>query len=580
MIRRNELVLQLRSRFQDHADTRCLTYLGESGRHLVEEVTSFGDLDRHAREIAAWLSSRPEAKRPVLLLFEPGIDFWRAFIGCLYAGVVAVPTPLPADERSMKRVAGILRDADGNLVLTTAKLRDLLVAGADGLGLAREIVVIAIDDESLADGDAWTPRPIPPDTVAFLQYTSGSTGDPKGVAVSHGNVVSNVATITEAAGLGPESVLVGWIPHFHDMGLIGSLVAFSNGMQYVMMSPLAFLKQPVRLLKAVSDYGGTIVAAPNFAYDLIARRVTPEQLAGLDLSTWTVAINGAEPVRRRTIERTKDMLAAAGFAPSTMRPAYGMAEVTLLASLSCGIHRYLDADADALEQNRYLPATGRAVSLASSGTPAPGIEVRIVDPKTVRVLREGRVGEIWLRGESVAGGYYNRPRLTTEQFQAKTADGDGPYLRTGDLGLLQDGELYVTGRCKDLLIVNGRNLYPQDIEEFVQDVHPALAGSRGVVIAVDVNDAERLVVIQAVKSDLLGDTSYDELAVAVKSAVARAFEVPAPTVVFVNRAGIHLTTSGKVQRASMRTAFLADELTGIIHASVDRGLATVEGAAQ
>lgn len=580
MTQQNELVSHLRSQFEDAADTRNLTYLRESGRHLVEEATSFGELDRCAREIGAWLNSRPEAKRPVLLLFEPGIDFWRAFIGCLYSGVVAVPTPLPIDERSMKRVAGILRDADGSLVLTTAKLRDLLAAGIEGLGLERPISCVATDESPPADADAWTPRSIAPDTIAFLQYTSGSTGDPKGVAVSHGNVLSNVATITEAAELSAESVLVGWIPHFHDMGLIGVLVGLSNGFNVVTMSPLAFLKQPVRLLKAISDYRGTITAIPNFGYDLIARRVTAEQLVGLDLSTWTVAINGAEPVRRRTIERIKDMLAPAGFAPSTMRPAYGMAEVTLMATLSCGIHRYLDADADALEQNRYLPATGRAVSLASSGAPAPGIEVRIVDPETVHVLPEGRVGEIWLRSESVAGGYHNRPQQTTDEFHAETADGDGPYLRTGDLGLLQDGELYVTGRCKDLLIINGRNLYPQDIEEFVQDVHPALAGSRGVVVAVDINDAERLVLIQALKTELLGDTSHDELAAAVKSAVARAFEVPAPSVVFVNRAGIHLTTSGKVQRASMRTAFLADELTDIVHASIDRGLATVEGAAK
>lgn len=565
-VRQHDLVSYLRSQFEIYGDTRTLTFLREARRDLVEDVTTFGDVDRAAREVAVWLKSRPEAQRPVLLLFEPGLDFWRAFLGCLYAGVIAVPAPLPYDARSMQRVAAILRDADSNLVLTTDNLRDLLAAGIDGLGLDRPLECVAIDDSRRVDPGPWTMPGITVDTVAFLQYTSGSTGDPKGVAVTHGNIVHNEATISEALEVTAESVVVNWIPHYHDMGLIGALQAFFVGANLVLMSPLAFLKQPVRLLKAISDYRGTTSAAPNFAYDLIARRVTPEQLTGLDLSTWHVALNGAEPVRRRTIERIVDILAPAGFVGSAMRPAYGMAEVTLLASVSRGVQRYLDADADALEQNRYAPAAnGRAISLMSSGEPARGIEVRIVDPETLQVLPEGEVGEIWLRSASVASGYHNRPGETVKQFRAKTSGGDGPYLRTGDLGLLHAGELYVTGRIKDLLIVNGRNLYPQDIEECVQDVHPAVAGSRGCAISFDVNDAERLVLIHAVKPELLGDTGYDELAAAIKVAVARGFEIPAPGVVFVNRAGIHLTTSGKVQRTSMRAAFLKGELTDVLH---------------
>jgi acyl-CoA synthetase (AMP-forming)/AMP-acid ligase II len=559
------LVSHLRSQFATHAETRSFTFLHESGRNLVEEVTTFRELDRGAREIAAWLGSRPEAERPVLLLFEPGIDFWRAFLGCLYAGVVAVPTPLPLDERSMKRVAGILRDADSSLALTTEKLRGLLAAGIEGFELERPLRCVATDDAPLADADSWTMPDLTPDDVAFLQYTSGSTGDPKGVAVTHGNVVSNEAAISEALRAGATSVLVGWIPHWHDMGLIGQLMALFNGANLVTMSPLAFLKQPVRLLKAISDYRGTITAAPNFAYDLITRRVTPEQLAGLDLSALEVALNGAEPVRRRTVERITNLLAPVGFSPSTMRPGYGMAEVTLMATVSRGVPRHLGADADAVAQHRYTPAKDRAISLVSSGEPAPGVEVRIVDPESRNELAEDEVGEIWLRSACVASGYHNRPEETIERFRAATSDGEHPYLRTGDLGLLHEGELYVTGRLKDLLIVNGRNLYPQDFEEFVQDVHPAVAGSRGCVIPVDVDDAERLVLIQAIKTELLGDTSCGELAAAVKTAVARAFDVPAPTVVLVNRAGIHLTTSGKVQRASMRAAFLKGELTDVIH---------------
>jgi acyl-CoA synthetase (AMP-forming)/AMP-acid ligase II len=564
-ITQNDLVSHVRSQFEAHANTRCFTFLNESGRQLVPDVTSFGDLDRDAREIAVWLNSRSESTRPVLLLFEPGIDFWRAFLGCLYAGVTSVPTPLPIDERSMKRVAGILRDADSSLALTTEKLRGLLTAGIEGLDLERPLQCVATDEASLADPESWRMPDLTPDAVAFLQYTSGSTGDPKGVAVTHDNVMNNEAAMSEALRASAASVLVGWIPHWHDMGLIGQLLAFFNGANLVTMSPLAFLKQPVRLLKAISDYGGTITAAPNFAYDLVARKVTPEQLAGLDLSAWEVALNGAEPVRRRTVERFTNALAPVGFAPSAMRPGYGMAEVTLMATVSRGVPRHLDADADALEQHRYTPATDRTISLVSSGEAAPGIEVRIVDPESLQKLPEDAVGEIWLRSASVASGYHNRPAETIERFHAHTADGEHPYLRTGDLGLLHGNELYVTGRLKDLLIVNGRNLYPQDIEESVQDVHPAVAGSRGCVISVDVDDAERLILIQAIKTELLGDTSCAGLAAAAKSAVARSFEIPAPRVVLVNRAGIHLTTSGKVQRASMRAAFLKGELTDVVH---------------
>jgi acyl-CoA synthetase (AMP-forming)/AMP-acid ligase II len=572
------LISCFRSQFESYGDTRSFTYLRELGRDLVEDVTTFRDLDRGARAFAAWLSSRPEAKRPVLLVFEPGVEFWRAFLGCLYAGVVAIPAPLPHDRRSMTRIAGILRDADGNLALTTAKLHGLLTAALEGLGLERPIRCMATDDAPLADADSWAMPHVAPDTVAFLQYTSGSTGDPKGVAVTHGNVLNNAATISEAVRVTADSVVVGWVPHFHDMGLISVLLGFYIGANFVAMPPLAFLKQPVRLLKAISDYHGTHTAAPNFAYDLITRRVSPEELKGLDLSTLEVALNGAEPIRRRTIEAITELLGPAGFRASAMRPAYGMAEVTLLATTSRGAQRFLDADADALEQNRYRPAKSRSISLVSSGEAGPGIDVQIVDPETRHQLPDDQVGEIWLRGASVARGYHNRPSETTERFAAHASDGAGPYLRTGDLGLLHAGELYVTGRRKDLLIVNGRNLYPQDIEELVQELHPATNGARGAAVSVDVQDTEKLVVIQSVKTEKLDGTSLSQLTTAIRATVARGFDIPAPSVVLVDRTGIHLTTSGKVQRSSMRAAFLHDELITVLHASVDTAVANYRSA--
>ncbi|OBF86381.1 AMP-binding protein [Mycobacterium sp. 852002-51163_SCH5372311] len=570
------LVAHLRSQFDTYGDTRSFTYLREFGRGLVEEVTSFRDLDRGAREVAAWLADMPQTNRPVVLLFEPGVEFWRAFLGCLYAGVIAVPAPLPHDQRSLKRVAGILRDADSRLLLTSANLFDLIARGIGGLDLEHHVECMAMNEATFSDGASWTMPYLTAETVAFLQYTSGSTGDPKGVAVTHGNILHNEYAITQFLDFDDNSKLVGWIPHFHDMGLISQIMCFYAGMDLVIMSPLAFLKQPIRLLQAISRYRATATAAPNFSYDLIARRVSPEQLDGLDLSTVRVAFNGAEPIRRRTIEAINELLGPAGFRPSAMRPGYGLAEVTLFATATPETEAFvcLDADAAALERNEFAPPVERAVSLVSSGIPGPGIDVRIVDPETRQPLSDGSVGEIWLRGDSVASGYYNRAPESEDRFGGQTADGEGPYLRTGDLGLIKDRHLYVTGRRKDLLIVNGRNLYPQDIEELVQDVHPATYAARGVAVAVDGLENERLVVIQTVRTDQLDGMSLTQLASAIKVGVARAFEIPAPSVVLVGRNGIHLTTSGKVQRSSMRTAFLHRELSDVLHESIDPAVAT------
>lgn len=566
------LVTHLTRQFESHSDSRTFTFLHESGRNLVSDVVTFGELDRSAREIAAWLSAHAPKDRPVLLLFEPGIDFYRAFFGCLYAGMPAIPAPLPHDQRSMARVASILSSAGAAVALTTENLRELFAGGIAALGLTDPIDVVALGTGTQADADNWTPPTISDDTVAFLQYTSGSTGDPKGVEVTHANVFHNELAMSTALEIDDQSVFFGWIPHFHDMGLLGAILSFYNGANLVTMAPLAFLKQPVRMLRAISDHRATTTAAPNFAYDLIARRTTPDQISDLDLSCLTAAINGAEPIRLRAIERITEVLAPVGFAPSAMRPAYGMAEVTLMATVSRGTPKHLWADAEALEQHRYVAGGDRPVSLVSSGPAAPGIEVLIVDPDTGTVLPDDAVGEVWLRGASVASGYRHRPVETAERFNAFTTDGDGPFLRTGDLGLLHDDELYVTGRCKDLLIVNGRNLYPQDIEEFVQGVHPAVAGSRGVAVSLDANDGERLVLIQAIRPELLGELNVHDLASKVRLAIARDFEVPAPSVVFVERAGIHLTTSGKVQRSSMKSAFQSGELTGVLHQTLDHAV--------
>ncbi|MCP2296551.1 Acyl-CoA synthetase (AMP-forming)/AMP-acid ligase II [Nocardia amikacinitolerans] len=561
-------VAHVRGQAAAYGDTRSYTYLREVGRELVEEVVTYRELDRDARALAEWLTRRAEADRPVLLLYPPGLEFLRAFLGCLYAGVIAVPAPAPHDARSSRRVLGMVEDAGAGLVLTTAEFREPLAAwlrAGDESGVA-----VAATDEPLGDPDAWVMPALTAETTAFLQYTSGSTSEPKGVVVSHGNLMHNEAAISEATAADDTSTVASWLPHFHDMGLIGMLLQpLYAGSDLVFMSPMTFLKRPVRLLEAVDRYRAQVTVAPNFAYELLARRVTDAQLAGLDLSSLRAVLNGAEPVRARTLDAVVERLGPAGFAPDVFLPVYGMAEVTLLAS-AARIGRApvrLAVDSAALERDRIVPAEN-GTRLVSCGAAATDLDIRIVDPVTLRTLPDGQVGEIWIGGPSVAQGYWNRPTETREKFAAYT-EGVGPYLRTGDLGARHEGELFITGRLKDLIIMNGRNLYPHDIEEAVRDAHPAVADAPGVVLSIDAGDQERLLVVQGVRTAALGELPSAELSARIRALVSRGFDLPAPNVVLVEHRAVHRTTSGKVQRNSMRSAFLDNTVDGVLHEEIE-----------
>ncbi|MEV6390306.1 fatty acyl-AMP ligase [Nocardia xishanensis] len=565
----SNFVAHVRAQVSAYGDTRKYTYLREAGRELVEDVATYRELDRDARALADWLTRRDDADRPVLLLYPPGPEFLRAFLGCLYAGVIAVPAPVPHDALSMRRVAGMLDDAGSRLILTSTALRASLAAwlrDRDGAAVS----LAATDDEPLGDPDAWVMPDITGDTVAFLQYTSGSTSEPKGVVVSHGNLMHNEAAISAATDADDTGTVASWLPHFHDMGLIGMLLQpLYAGGELVYMSPITFLKRPVRLLEAIDRYRAQVTVAPNFAYDLLARRVTADQVAGLDLSSLRAVVNGAEPVRAHTLDAVIERLGPAGFAPDAFLPVYGMAEVTLLAS-AARIGRspcYLDVDSAALERDRIVPAEN-GTRLVSCGAAATGLDIRIVDPVTLRTLPDGHVGEIWLGGPSVAQGYWHRSEETTDKFAART-DGAGPYLRTGDLGARHDGELFITGRLKDLIVMNGRNLYPHDIEEAVRDTHPAISDAPGVVLSIDTEHQERLLVVQGVRTTALNGLPPTELVARIRTAVSRGFDVPAPSVVLVERRAVHRTTSGKVQRNSMRSAFLDNTVGGVLHEELE-----------
>lgn len=582
-----DFVSHVRAQAARYARTRSFTYLRGVGRELVEEVVTYEQLDRDARAIAAWLATRPERDRPVLLLHADAIDFLPVFLGCLYAGVVAVPAPLPHDAKSMARTVGMFDDADIGLVLTTEAFLATLTTWAADSGLAERVAFVATDAEPLGDPEDWRMPELTGATTAFLQYTSGSTSEPKGVVVTHANLLHNTAVIADALEVDDTATAAGWLPHFHDMGLVGQLLTpLYTGGDLVFMSPISFLRRPIRWLQAIDRYGATVTVAPNFSYELLARRVSDDDLAELDLSRLRVALNGAEPVRPHVLDAVITRLGPAGFRPDAFVACYGMAEVTLMASASrvARAPRYLDVDADALERHEVIPVAADAdagadgaARLVSNGPPR-GVDLRIVDAETCRVLPETQVGEIWLRGPSVAAGYLNRQEENAEKFDAHTADGAGPFLRTGDLGALYEGELYVTGRLKDLVIVNGRNLYPQDIEEAVARMHPALAAAPGVVLNVDAG-REHIVVIHGVDAGALDGLTPDELAAQIKGTVARMFDVPAPSVVLVKRSAIHRTTSGKVQRRSMLAAFMANGVDGLVAEAIDPAVQRVRASA-
>ncbi|MGW3953149.1 fatty acyl-AMP ligase [Streptomyces sp. NPDC004752] len=576
-----EIVLE-RTEARSAAD--AFIFLPDDARGSVPQHLTFAGLDQEARRIASWLQARGAAGRQVLLLYPAGLDFIKAFTACLYAGAVAVPGPLPTEQgQHFSRVSGILRDAEACAVLTDSAHAPEISAWLAAEGIT-DVPCLATDDPAQGAADAWHAPALTPDSLAFLQYTSGSTSDPKGVVVSHRNLLANEAAIQRSLGTGPETVCGGWLPFYHDMGLIGHILQpLYLGIPAVLMAPFSFLKRPVRWLKMIGDYGVTSGGGPNFAYDLCVRRVTDAQLETLDLSTWTTACNGAEPVRAETVRAFTERFAPAGFRPEAFFPCYGMAETTLLVSGTprTAAPRVLDVDAAALERGELADprADQPTRSLVSSGI-ARDFEVRIVDPETRVERSAGHVGEIWLKGDSIASGYWKRPETNKEIFDAviraatgevevevdgagdATGEGDdGGWLRTGDMGVLRDGQLYVTGRRKEMVILAGRNLYPQDVERAVQSVDPAFGTGAGAVFAVE-TDREHLVAIQEVRP---GSVSGDlrTLASAVQGFISKEFSIPAGNILLVRPGTVRKTTSGKIQRTLMRKLFLDGQITAL-----------------
>ncbi|MCX4750329.1 fatty acyl-AMP ligase [Kitasatospora sp. NBC_01287] len=557
----------LRARAAELAEQDVHVHLRDAPGGPVAEHLTYGRLDREARRIASCLQSLGATGEPVLLLHTSTTRFLTAFAACLYAGAVAVPAPMPGDGghgKRLHRAGSVLADTGARLVLTDSE-------GAPEVSLwlaqanRQDVVCLAIDLPELGAPEDWREVPAGPDDLAFLQYTSGSVADPRGVMVTHRNLLANQESLRSLLGTTAADRFGSWLPYYHDMGLIAHLLhPVLLGSFSVQVAPDSFVRRPLRWLQAIERYGVTVAGGPNFCYDLCVRRITDEQLAGLDLSRWRLALNGAEPVRAESLRAFAERFAPTGFDPGALFPAYGLAEATLVVSggePGAGPTERV-VDPLALERDQLLPALpGRpARTLVGCGRPV-GLRARIVDPTTRRALPDGAVGEIWLRGESVARGYWKRPGESELTFAAALADGEGPFLRTGDLGVLDEGELFVTGRLKELVILNGRNIYPQDIEWAARSVRPALTLGFGAAFAVEA-DREQLVLVQEVRGAGADPQALRTLAHAIQALIGREFSIPAGNVLLVPPGTVRRTTSGKVQRTTMRRLFLAGALQG------------------
>lgn len=556
----------LRRRAVERPNQTAFVFLTDPSDGAGGEVRwTFAELDRRACAVAAAIGQQAEPGDRAVLVFPPGLDFLAAFFGCLYAGVLPAPATYPKPRRPSPRLDAIVEDCDPKLVLTTADTLAMIDL-AEQSPAVRSLAWVAVDQ--CAAADSFTPVVRRPNDAAFLQYTSGSTSEPRGVVVSHGNLLHNLELIREGFGLSaasngaPPAKGVFWLPAYHDMGLIGGILTplYVGGTSYL-LAPATFLQRPLAWLETLARTRAAISGAPNFAYELCTRKTSPAERAGLDLSAWRLAFCGAEPIDASTLQEFAEAFAPSGFRSNAFYPCYGLAEATLMVTGGAGpgLPRVVHA-------NRALLATHELVDagkdsggqpLVSCGRPLGDQDVVIVDPQTRQPRPAGSVGEIWVHGRSIAAGYWNHPEEMSTTFGGRLPDGNGPYLRTGDLGSFLDGELFVTGRLKDVIIIRGRNLYPQDIERTVQQAHEAV--DFGAAFSAGEPGHEELVVVHQVgrehrKADMA------PVIRAIRAAVVEEYEVDPQAIVLLKPTALPLTSSGKVQRGRCREMFESGEL--------------------
>ncbi|MFN6181484.1 MAG: fatty acyl-AMP ligase [Dolichospermum sp.] len=545
-----------------------LAYIFLKNRENQEQNITYQQLSQNSKNIAIKLQSLIPKGSRALLLYPQGLEFINAFLGCLYAGIIAVPAYPPKRNQKMSRLAAIIKDAQPQIILTTSSMLESIKEKLTDIVDSSALQWLATDSLNNDEEELSYIFPnISSDSLAFLQYTSGSTGTPKGVMISHGNIVHNSASIQKAFELTEKSVSVTWLPSFHDMGLIDGIIQpLYTGFLGVILPPESFLQRPIFWLQAITKYRATHSGGPNLGYELCVEKIAPEQQKNLDLSSWVSAYSGSEPIRRRTIENFITKFQSSGFQSQYFYPCYGMAEATLMIT-GGNIEDepvYLNVQSELLENKIVLKAdVGRDnyQQMVGCGHTWLDTEIRIVDPETCTQCADNQVGEIWVSGSSIAQGYWHQPEKTTETFQAKLVDvGERNFLRTGDLGFIQNGELFITGRIKDVIIIWGRNHYPQDIEYSVQQSHKALSLDCGAAFTVEVNNQEKLVIVQEVERTYLRKLAVDEIVSAIRETVALNHGLQVYAILLIKPASIPKTSSGKIQRHACRQGFLKETL--------------------
>jgi acyl-CoA synthetase (AMP-forming)/AMP-acid ligase II len=577
----NTLVDLLRYRAIYQPNVTAYTFLLDGEK---EEVSlTYEELDRKARAIAVSLQSFCPPGERALLIYPPGLEYIVAFFGCLYAGVIAVPAYPPRPNRSATRLQTIIADAQPKAALTTASVWVTLERQSSYTPQLKNLPWLATDrlDDHLAKN--WQETALSGSNLAFLQYTSGSTAEPKGVAIAHQNLLHNLSWIYRRFEHSSNSRGVIWLPLYHDMGLIGGVLQpLYGGFPVVLMSPLMFLQSPIRWLQAISRYRGTTSGGPNFAYNLVSRKVTPEQLTNLDLSSWEVAFNGSEAISYEILEQFATILQPCGFRREAFYPCYGMAEATLIVSGGRKTAPIVakKVKAEALEKHYVVPASSQENNwriVVGCGHSLSDQKVVVVNPETLRQCAANEVGEIWVSGASVAKGYWNQPEETKRTFCAYLADpNEGPFLRTGDLGFLEDGELFITGRLKDIIIINGRNYYPQDLEWTVEQSHSLIRPNCAAAFSAEIKNEERLIILAEIErsyrkrrmeANYLTNGTEDalesdrkELIQSIRKDISKYHDLQAYDVLLLKPGTIPKTSSGKIQRHLCRANYLAVKL--------------------
>ena len=575
------LVDVLRNRAMEQPHQTIYNFLVDGETEKIS--LTYGQLEQKAKAIAAYLQSVCSPQDRVLLLFPAGLDYITAFFGCLYAGVIAIPAYPPRPNRSLNRIHNILQNAQTNIALTTSEtLQSLSRLESTSVQDLRWITTDAIDNNIAS---YWHEPDLDEDSIAFLQYTSGSTAEPKGVKIAYKNLLHNLEAIHRCFRHSTQSRGVIWLPPYHDMGLIGGVLQPLFGdFPVTLMSPLMFLQNPLRWLKAISGDRATTSGGPNFAYDMCVRKFKPEQLRGLDLSSWQVAFNGAEPINHETLNSFAETFAPYGFDYSAFYPCFGMAEATLIISGGSKHTAVVTKTVrgKALEQNKIAIADENEPhphTLVSCGRSLFDQRIAIANPETLISCKPGEVGEIWVSGSSIAQGYWRQPQISEATFNAYLKDtNEGPFLRTGDLGFIDQGELFFTGRLKDMIVIKGRNHYPQDIEKTVQETTSWIRPSCVASFSIELQGEEKLVVLAEVErtywsknrsKDSNGRSAAKEtisvknLTQSIRREISKNHDLQTHSILLLKPGSLPKTSSGKIQRHACRTEFLADRLEGL-----------------